>query len=760
MKKLPLMLQLALILFCVMIIPTIVMTLYSGTQILGYSEKAIAQSTLDGLDSNQRLNESALNTVMQDTVRVASSSLYDGIRQYRSYAQLNSDYNRVEHALSILRELQRIARSNDGIYSAYFHLNDADYIVASDEGIIPIERYESIEWLQNSLSNKVGIGGVWQPRKMENGEMVMSYVLPLNRLSTSTKGVLVVNLKETQIEQNMVSSNQEDLGYTIIGLNNGEIISHSDKNLLLTPASEQPFMEQLLQQHAKKGYAFHELDGERLLYTWKKSDDLNWLYVNQYSMDHLMTQTKTVQRGIVIFTAIIILVGIVITVLIATWVSRPLRKLAGHIRAQGNMAFADRNELSFLDSAFRRMQEEEDKLNQLIEEREQDACSLAVHHLLRGDQLKSSQKELLHEMFPEKHYVVAVISIDHYNRYRNNTSPEARSYHRYAFISSYEKQLASLVINKSVYYGEGRIALLLNFDEGMLAKDRKLTQVLTCIQAEAMDLFGHSVTIGVSSMTEQALEVHSKLIEAMELIKQRIIAGNGQILYWNSEQQGNQKYVYPQNSERRLINYIDISDIDSIVAELDAIHELIQSTKSISYDNILFIYNQLIGVTVKYLNEKNINTSAIFAERGNIYSIIASMDTLDEITAYLKHFYTEISKFISTSNHSEVNYFEKIQSYLDQHYSEDIVFDDMAKEIGISYSYMRKLFYEGTGKSLIDYVNYKRIEAAKDLLIRSTLNVAQIAAEVGYNNIQSFNRFFRKYEGVTPSSYKGSKING
>lgn len=95
--------------------------------------------------------------------------------------------------------------------------------------------------------------------------------------------------------------------------------------------------------------------------------------------------------------------------------------------------------------------------------------------------------------------------------------------------------------------------------------------------------------------------------------------------------------------------------------------------------------------------------------------------------------------------------------YLNEHYREDIVFEDMAKEIGISYSYMRKIAFEMTGMSLIDYLNQLRIEHAKRMLLETTLSISQIALEVGYMNVQSFNRFFRKFEGMPPSSYKSAK---
>ncbi|MGO4372220.1 helix-turn-helix domain-containing protein [Paenibacillus sp. MCAF20] len=65
-----------------------------------------------------------------------------------------------------------------------------------------------------------------------------------------------------------------------------------------------------------------------------------------------------------------------------------------------------------------------------------------------------------------------------------------------------------------------------------------------------------------------------------------------------------------------------------------------------------------------------------------------------------------------------------------------------------------------TGLSLLDYLNKLRIDKAKELLVASRLTIAQIAAEVGYYNVRSLNHYFRKFEGMTPSSFKAAKMNG
>ncbi|RRJ65190.1 helix-turn-helix domain-containing protein [Paenibacillus oralis] len=751
MKRIPMMLQLGLILFCVMTVPATILTWYSGTQIMGNSEDAIAESSLAGLNANRKLNENALNNLAQDTVRLAATNIFDRIRGFETFAELNENYNNVSGALSVLKELVNLNHRVNGVYSSYFYLDGADYVVSTDKGITALDRYEPIGWMEEALAGRRGISGVWYPRRMATGETVVSYVLPLNRLSTTTRGTIVVNLREKQIGEYLRSSEPGEHGYLLMK-SDGTIISHNDKTLLLSDGTKQPFMQEVLESEAKEGYAYHELENERLLYTWSRSNLLGWWNVNIFSLDELMAKTRILQRSILLLTAVLIFIGSILTVFLATWLSKPLRELVRTVRARGNLGVADKNELAFLGAAFRRMQEEEEELYKLLQEREQDTRSLAIHQLLRGEVAKP-----VAEMFPEPYFRVAVVSIDRYRRYVNKTNPETRSYHRYLLISQCDSLFPAGVHARCVYQGEGCFAIVINYGQEELERGlRGIKEAFSAIRSKAAELFGHSVTIGVSSRAETSAMIQDRVVEAMEVIKHRMLEGSGGITFWKQEAEQGKSYIYPTNSERRILNFLDGGNLDSIMKELELIRGEIQSAQYISYDNIMFIYNQLIGVTLKHLRENNISTARIFAGRGNIYSAIASIDTLDELEEYLREFFGEIIQYLAR-NPGETGHGERIIHYLEAHFCEEIVFEEMAKEIGISYSYMRKIVYELTGKSLIDYINLLRIEKAKGLLLETKLNMKQIAEEVGYYNVQSFNRFFRKYEGMTPSSYKASK---
>lgn len=748
-KQVPIILQMSLILFFVMAIPITILTWYSDKEILHNSENVIAESSLAELNATRRLNETTLHNNSQAVGGLKVTKVFDLIRYFDTYDELNANYDNVSSALEVQHELLNLNQKITGVYSSYFYLSDSDYVISTDQGITPLVHYESTDWMKEALSKTTGIGGVWYPRKLESGINVVSYVLPLNRLSTPTRGTIVLNLKESHIADYFQSSGEDKRGYLLME-DDGTIISHEDKSLLLTNGRHLPFVEEMIQSSSQQGYSFHDSGNERLMYTWARSQQLGWWHVNIYSMDELMTKSHMLQRSIIVLTIIIIFIGAVLTFLIANWFSKPVRELARTVRNRRDLEVSNRNELVFLETAFKRMQKEEEELYTLLKAREVDARSLAIHNLLRGEVTPQ-----IHELFPLPYFSVVIVSIDQYREYNSQTNPEARSYHRYVFISKCDTLFPNMIHVQTVYQGEGCFVIVLNDNCDQFNRSNiELQNALTDIQSNAFEIFGHTVTLGVSSRGESGSEVPNQVSEAMEVIKKRMTEGSSGIFFWEKRADKDFKYMYPTNSERRIVNYLTTGDIASILIELQVIRQEIQSAEYISYDNILFIYNQLIGLTIKYLRENNINTARIFAGQRDIYSAIASIDTLDDMEEYLNSFFTDIGQHLSHFCPQD-SYGEVIIYYLQEHFCEDISFQDLAKEIGISYSYMRKIVYELTGKTLIDYTNMLRIEKAKEILCQEPrLTLTQVAEQVGYYNVQSLNRFFRKYEGMSPGNYK------
>lgn len=778
MKKISVQIQLFFILFLVLVIPMSIISYYSSTSMMKYSEQEIADSAMTKMDSNITLNELALNNVVQDVLdllQMVKENKLNTIKNITSYSKLNSDYEKINSGVNILNGMKEMKTNDDSIiYSVIFYLDNADYVFSTNKGIVELEYFESMDWLEDAIGKMSGAGGVWYPRVLNTATVseikkstkysdtinVISYVYRLNRLTTSTKGTIVVNVKETKVNS-FLNSNKYDSGKTGFLIDTeGNVISHEDKSLIHQNLSDINYIKTILESEADSGYEYVTVGGRKILYTYDKNSFNNWIYVSTYSMDTLMEKSNQVQRNYMILTIVIIAVGTIITVLVSTGFSKPMKQLVRSMRKQeGFDDKENKNELTFLATAFEKIQEQEKGLHKLLKVREKEIKYLAFHNLLIGEIENDAEMEEVIKAFPYNHYIVALVSVDNLKLYLKETNPEVKSYQRYLLFNKFEHAFPDEYCVCCARYEAGTIAIIINmqhFDQ--VRVPNMLKSILSELKTEAKQIRGYTVTIGVSGVHTNNSGIKECVYEASEAVKQRLLVGSNNIIFWDPRNKENKKFHYSYNSEKKILNFLNTGDFVNLKSELKEIVDQIKDIEYISNDNILLIFNQLVGATIKYLVEHNINTSKVFRSNVNIYSVIANLDTVDEIEAYLTEVYKSIIDYTAPDReNNETKYYEQINTYLTQHYKEDMMFEDIAEKIGISYSYLRKLVKEETGNSLIDNVNILRIEEVKRLLLHSDLSISQITEEVGYRNIQSINRFFKKYEGISPSEFKNLK---
>ena len=88
-------------------------------------------------------------------------------------------------------------------------------------------------------------------------------------------------------------------------------------------------------------------------------------------------------------------------------------------------------------------------------------------------------------------------------------------------------------------------------------------------------------------------------------------------------------------------------------------------------------------------------------------------------------------------------------------YEKDLSLDDVAGSVFLSSGYLSIIFKEETGYTVLEYITYIRMQKAKELILQApALKVKDIAERLGYNNVQSFIRYFKKYYGETPMAFR------
>jgi len=98
---------------------------------------------------------------------------------------------------------------------------------------------------------------------------------------------------------------------------------------------------------------------------------------------------------------------------------------------------------------------------------------------------------------------------------------------------------------------------------------------------------------------------------------------------------------------------------------------------------------------------------------------------------------------------------EQIVDYLNRDFANPVIsLDHLGDIFGLSPRTVSKLFKAGTGIRFVDYVMELRMKKAESLLLETSLPVQTIGEQVGYPQVISFIRTFKRYAGVTPGEYR------
>ena len=94
-----------------------------------------------------------------------------------------------------------------------------------------------------------------------------------------------------------------------------------------------------------------------------------------------------------------------------------------------------------------------------------------------------------------------------------------------------------------------------------------------------------------------------------------------------------------------------------------------------------------------------------------------------------------------------------IKRYIDKFYMNPITLDSLSEAVGYSKFHISR-FFTKNNTSFSDMLNTRRIKAAEMLLRNENTPITQIAMNVGFSSITSFNRSFRKFKDCTPTQFR------
>ncbi len=144
-----------------------------------------------------------------------------------------------------------------------------------------------------------------------------------------------------------------------------------------------------------------------------------------------------------------------------------------------------------------------------------------------------------------------------------------------------------------------------------------------------------------------------------------------------------------------------------------------------------------------------------------IPEIIAKSNTLVHpcvtLELFLKIFNSHTAYSEGSATVNKDLYFEYAKGYINTNINRHITVNDVTGIIGIGQPYLYKIFKEKIGISPKEYIDFTKLNRAKELLKNTNLTVSEISNSLDFTDQFTFSKFFSKKTALSPTEYRKAK---
>lgn len=234
--------------------------------------------------------------------------------------------------------------------------------------------------------------------------------------------------------------------------------------------------------------------------------------------------------------------------------------------------------------------------------------------------------------------------------------------------------------------------------------------------------------------------------------------GTGNIRYIDDqERKSTHEFENAEKSVYKLEQLLKIGSKDEIKSFLDEI--LSGKTR----EGIDYIIIQILATAHRCVSVlPDGNAAAELFTSNNSFMSRLSFDFNEQYKNELVSLCLDARDIISRSqrHESEALCDHALQIINEEYMNEDLSLTDASDKLGVSPNYLSALIKKKKSKNFVALVTERRMKAASDLLLCTSMKIFEISQKCGYSDQHYFSYCFKKYYGVSPNKYREERLGG
>ncbi|MZQ85550.1 helix-turn-helix domain-containing protein [Paenibacillus sp. 5J-6] len=510
-------------------------------------------------------------------------------------------------------------------------------------------------------------------------------------------------------------------------LYNDLIIYNNDGQTLYKSTEQEPAIS--LGELQQSGSA--DLIRDQKYHFLMKGEGTGFTYLYRVPVERIANQSR-LSITVVVMIAAAIMLSVIFSFLFAAKINNPLKKVIESLRQMNGQAPFHSNIKEF------------NIISHEIHGSQMVRKQLSFMNHLKA--IRGHEPDALKLDFSGKPFIFILFQVQPTNRQViTKASIQQWIYYMKTYI---DNTLQAGYLDSMTFQIEGDQILSLVFSDNKA----QLTELLS----ELKQVFDHDkefgiVTIAVTSVYTESTQLTTAYKEAEALIEERLLVNETQLIL--------ERRALPvsiglsPDQEKELETQLREGNTQQLVALMERLFARWRSKELTAA--ILYRFAESLADKIRNaIASHPVDTDRLAFLYGKAGECIQSSSTVAELEQLLLEWVTLASEAVREKKEEKYPITSFVMDYIQEHLSEEIYLDVLADKLKMSSGYLSSYFKAKTGKNIVDYINETRIAKASDLLADSRIKIHDAAKAVGYQNITSFNRMFKKYTGVTPSEYR------
>lgn len=689
----------------------------------------------------------------------------DGDTTYYKKIDFRSKLN--NEMLQFIQKLSVLGNYYEGVNSMYIYYYDK--VISSELGFLTDERFDDNDWCRKIVGtaekdSKYLVPYVSDVRKRPNsrGESkfeyqdVISIVSPVGGRNYEN-GMVVVNLNQSYFNNflNKLKQSSSDQIF-IVNKTTGSIISKSSSaSPYINNLSSSDILKYINQARANSSNGIVDINGRKTVMQVSDSLVSEWTYI---AFEDYKTITKQVEfvRDVTLYCIIILMfAGLIVSVVVVGKIYEPIKNMLADIT--NSPVKSQKDELAFINEYIHEIKSTSEYNKSVLNSnlpaiRESTLLNILRGRMLFEDDIRGRLK-LCGIEFNNEHYAAVIVSIDMYSNFVDRYTLEERVNFKYYLLQVIEDKLKKSFCAYGVDTDQDSLCFITNIQspEDILLLKKAFLAIKEGIYTNTDITF----TVGIGKTGTTLSSLRDSYIEAVEALKERFNLGEDNIIYIGDLENKKESFYAHIKSEEELINSINAGN-EARVAEI--ISNIIEDARSKELKSVKVkqILLEIVSFVGRYLFKSSITYDDIFQGESSILAHLEKCDNITQMEAYIINILISVSKYLTkTRNYDSDNeIIAKVKELINKKYMNDLSLTLVAETVSITPSYLSRIFYKETKYNFVEYINYVRINKAKELLLDSKVSIKDVTGKVGYTNYNTFSRVFKKQTGLSAKQYR------